>query len=335
MGENSSIEWTDHTFNPWMGCTKVSPGCTNCYAERDMDHRYHKVKWGKGSPRVRTSPANWQKPRQWNAAAGKAGRRDRVFCASLADVFDEEVPMTWRRDLCALIQECQNLDWLLLTKRPQNVLPLLDECMTSGTKGSGAGAEWLQSLGKHVWLGTTVEDQTRADERIPHLLAIPASIRFLSCEPLLGPVDLSRWLWIEWSEVCAGWAEGPLRAARMFDGGSDPRGIHWIIAGGESGPEARPMHPEWATELRDQAKAAGVAFLFKQWGEWAPGECADRLVTRTERTADHNSDGWHFGTITPAETNGLDRDDEPLLYRMGKASAGRHLDGRTWDELPV
>ncbi len=348
MGKNSTIEWTDHTFNPWMGCTKVSPGCANCYAERDMDHRWGKVKWGKGSPRVRTSPANWQKPKQWNAAAAKAGRRDRVFCSSLADVFDEEVDPQWRNDLFVLIEATPHLDWLLLTKRPHLVLSHLEvikrHWMCDGLPGLRLG---------NVWMGTSVEDQQRADERIMHLLGIPARVRFLSCEPLLGPVDLRLPLNlcpVKKSTISAetgeiydhGWVwERNNPMGRSWIG----TGIHWIIAGGESGPKARPMHPEWAKTLRDQAQAAGVPFLFKQWGEWAPFYNEAHFTHGGEEQRAHcwlmpNGDsgdcwvfdedgGWSNHTGDPP--NG----QATVMGHHGKHAAGRELGGRTWDEVPT
>jgi protein gp37 len=183
MGENSAIEWTDHTFNPWVGCTKISPACDHCYAEGWAKRTGQPEMWhGK---RRRTTPANWREPLKWNAAAQKAGERARAFCASLADVFDNQVPEEWRSDLWSRISATKHLDWLLLTKRPQNIAKMLPE-----TWGNG----W-----PNVWLGTTVENQDEADRRIPHLLAVPAAVRFLSCEPLLGAVDLSGFH-IGWSE---------------------------------------------------------------------------------------------------------------------------------------
>lgn len=241
MGENSSIEWTDDTFNPWVGCTKVSPGCANCYAERDMDHRYNFVKWGKGQPRRRTSVANWKKPHQWNRKAQASGKRARVFCASLADWLDPEVPAEWLRDLLVLIDQTPHLDWLLLTKRPwywdvRIRLAALDSPVPMML-------DWLDGHAPdNVWIGVSVENQSAADERVPALLNIPAGVRFLSCEPLLGSPDLSKWL--------------------------HPHGLHWVICGGESGPSARPMQAAWARRLRDQCDAASVPFFFKQWGEY-------------------------------------------------------------------
>lgn len=284
--ENTKIEWATHTFNPWIGCTKVSPGCAHCYAE-GWAKRSGQVAWGPGQPRRRTKPANWTQPRQWNAAAMLAGSRPRVFCASLADWLDDAVPVEWLADLLQLVHATPHLDWLLLTKRPGNfearVGRLIDAFLSLGALGNFTGdgvklahwfADWRRGKAPaNVWIGTTVEDQTRADERIPQLLAIPARVRFLSCEPLLGHVELDRFFW-------------DYGIDRMWPRKSD-RDIDWVICGGESGPGARPMDPEWARSLRDQCTAANVPFHFKQWG------------------------GVH------------------------KASAGRVLDGRTWDEVPT
>jgi protein gp37 len=291
MAENSNIEWTDHTFNPWIGCTKVSPGCANCYAEMLMDTRYGRVKWGKGQPRVRTSEANWKLPLKWDREAAIAQlewralvkhfsdgpadavargfprpSRPRVFCASLADWLDEEVTVEWLADLLDLIHRTPNLDWLLLTKRPQNWRSLMEKAMRYAMMASpitddkdrekdrlsrhGLACwirDWLQGTPPgNVWIGTTVEDQQRADERIPTLASIPARVRFLSCEPLLSVVDLSRHLF-------------SVPGARL-------NWIHWVICGGESGPGARPMLIEWADDLRRQCKQAGVPFFMKQLG---------------------------------------------------------------------
>lgn len=256
MAENSKINWTTHTFNPWIGCTKVSPGCLHCYAETLMDTRYGRVKWGAGNPRSRTAPSNWKKVRSWNNHARRDGVRPRVFCASLADWLDDEVPAQWLADLLSLIHYTPNLDWLLLTKRPQNWKARLET--TGGcdfdsdfSNPSGMIGEWLRGRApENVWVGTTVEDQTRAAERIPHLLAIPAGVRFLSCEPLLGPVDIN-----------AVQVPGTLNWSAL---GAD--GIDWVICGGESGRGARSMADVWADDLRSQCQAAGVAFWMKQMG---------------------------------------------------------------------
>lgn len=177
MAENSKIEWTDHTFNPWIGCQKVSAGCDNCYAEALMDKRYGKVQWGPHGERKRTSEANWKKPRQWNKAAKLASTRPRVFCASLADVFDNQVPDHWRIDLFDLIGDCEHLDWLLLTKRPENIKKMLP-------------TNWNVEDFGNVWIGTTCEDQNAFDRRWPILHKIPAAVRFISYEPAIGPLRL-------------------------------------------------------------------------------------------------------------------------------------------------
>jgi protein gp37 len=251
--ENSKIEWTHHTFNPWIGCAKVSPGCAHCYAETLMDTRYGRVKWGKGQPRSRTSEANWRKPRQWNKAAEGAKERPRVFCASLADWLDDEVPIQWLAELMDLTRETPNLDWLLLTKRPQNFDRLADAMLHAEQDTRYWLAEWSGGEAPHnVWVGTTVEDQQRADERIPILFDIPAVVRFLSCEPLLEDLDLSAFMG-ECCTICD--------TIQRYN-----FGIDWIICGGESGPGARPMEPMWARSLRNESQTGGAAFFFKQWG---------------------------------------------------------------------
>lgn len=279
--KDSKISWTDHTFNPWIGCTKVSPGCANCYAAA-MDYRWGHGSWGPGAPRRRTSLTNWKQPIKWcnaheasvKAWAQGAGimdqkpSRPRVFCASLADWLDDEVPIAWLADLLDLIRRTPNLDWLLLTKRPQNWARRIDNAKSHAYDLERYPTDELYSWidrwqtyapPANVWIGTTAEDQTRADERIPQLLRIPAKVRFLSCEPLLGPIDLP---------ATAG--DGPNSGFALTDGfgrvDGEGLGIHWVIFGGESGPKARPMHPDWARSLRDQCKAAGVAFFMKQMG---------------------------------------------------------------------
>ncbi|MEA2993080.1 MAG: hypothetical protein QOD40_2000, partial [Alphaproteobacteria bacterium] len=223
MGKNSAIEWTDHTFNPWWGCTKVSQACKFCYAEAWAKRTGAKV-WGPKASRRFFGDAHWREPIRWDAEAAYSKSRPRVFCASMADVFEYRAELSpWREKLWDLIEQTPNLDWLLLTKRPQRIRLMK------------RWAHWPNN----VWLGTTVEDQSSADVRIPELLENDATVRFLSCEPLVGPVDL----------------EAALKA-----------GVNWVIAGGESGGQSRPAHPSWFRRLRDQCAEAGVPFLFKQWG---------------------------------------------------------------------
>jgi protein gp37 len=230
VGENSKIEWTDHTFNPWIGCQKVSPGCDHCYAEAMMDHRYGRVTWGPHGERVRTSDDNWKKPVKWNSEAKafkrEHGRRPRVFCASLADVFDNKAPSAWRRDLFTLIRGCDGLDWLLLTKRPQNILRMLPPDWDDGYR--------------NVWLGTSAEDQAYFDLRWRFLQKVPARIRFISYEPALGKLRLP----------------------------SDGALPDWIISGGESGGGARPVDPRWVRKLIADCRRRGVAVFHKQWGTY-------------------------------------------------------------------
>jgi len=247
MAKNSAIEWTDSTFNPWIGCTKISPGCTHCYAEEIMDFRFNKVRWGPRGTRVRTSKSNWEQPRKWNRQAKKAGVRTRVFCASLADVFEDKPDQPemddWRIDLFQLIIETPSLDWLLLTKRPENVCPMIE-------RATGF-SDCLMWFPDNVWIGTSVENQEQADKRIPELLKVPAAVRFLSVEPLLGSVDLENWVMPDDSRP----SHGILTGDSLID---------WVIVGGESGPNARPMHPDWVRAIRDQCQMADVPFFMKQ-----------------------------------------------------------------------
>lgn len=255
MAEQTNIQWCRSTFNCWIGCTKIGPGCDHCYAET-MDKRTvfgGVTHWGAGVPRRRTSEENWDTVRQWNKKAPDtefAGRKGfwPVFCASLGDVFDNEVPMEWRKDLFNLIKETPNLTWLLLTKRIGNVLNLVDRNI-------------FEAL-PNVWLGATVVNQEEADRDIPKLLQIPAKVRFLSVEPMLGQIDLS------WIPV----GPQPIPGDGFY---LRERHINWVICGGESGSKARPMHPDWARSLRDQCVAAGVPYFFKQWDGKTPHRLLD------------------------------------------------------------
>ena len=294
MSADTSIEWTvaigpdgtrhkGMTFNPWWGCVKVSPACKHCYAER-LAARFNRGEWTPNGDRAAASEATWAEPLAWNRKAAKLGLRLKVFCASMADVFEDRADLDPLRErLWALIAATPHLDWLLLTKRPDVM------------------ARWAQThpWPVNAWAGTTVEDQHRADERIPALLRVPARVRFLSCEPLLGAVVLQGLapgesmqtdLYREWLTVT-----GPSSYPYRENGG-----IHWVIAGGESGPGARPSHPDWFRSLRDQCATAGVPLHFKQWGEFAPV-------------------GDGFGTN---------------VRRVGKHAAGRLLDGIEHNDYP-
>ena len=321
----TSIEWTaylnalgvmvpGYTFNAWLGCDKVSPACRICYIARTPALRFRGLKHG--DPRERTAPSTWAQPLTWNRKAEREGVRPRVFTNSLADWLDDKVPIEWLADLLDLIRRTPNLDWLLLTKRPQNwrgrLCAALDYMLASGAHRDTWDwlNGWLHALPVapcNVWIGTTVEDQTRADERIPILLSIPARVRFLSCEPLLGEVSLRL------QEHIIG----------SFDPADDYREsdyLHWIICGGESGPGAHPMHPDWARSIRHQCERAGISFFFKQWGDWQPFHQGTAYM-----------DKFSESLVLP---NGPGATGHPV-YRVGKKAAGRLLDGRTHDEFPA
>lgn len=269
MATYSKIEWTDNTFNPWWGCVKVSPACEHCYAE-SLAKRFGKKVWGPKSPRRFFGTKHWQEPLKWEEEAKRTGRRIKVFCASMADVFEDRRNLDPERDkLWKLTEATPHLDWQLLTKRPENVLKL---------------TPWGKNWPDNVWVGCTVEDQEWANKRIPHLLKIPARIRFLSCEPLLGQVNLRNFL--------------------------QSGEIHWVITGGESGPKSRPSDPDWIRLIRDDCVDAGVAFFFKQWGAYAPA-------------------ANHPDIEKPAVQVGATQ-----MVRLNKKSAGRVLDGGTWEQFP-
>lgn len=320
--QNTKIEWADHTFNPWIGCTKVGPGCDNCYAEADFDKRRHVVQWGPNQPRKRTAPSTWAAPLRWNREAAAAGVRHRVFCASLADVFDNEVPTQWRADLFTLIKKTTHLDWLLLTKRIGNVTRMLAEI----SHGSDPDLPLLEMMPlPNFWIGATITSQSEADRDIPKLLAVPAAKRFLSMEPLLGPVDLLA----SGDPLCR--CYGCMSMAAMHQDSPGLQRIDWVIVGGESGPGARPMSPDWARSLRDQCQAAGVPFMFKQWGEWIDADNGPEDDAAYDGKSDcwvHIDGGHHGGEM------GVDFFNTYPMYRVGKKAAGRLLDGREWNEIP-
>lgn len=329
--KNTKIEWADHTFNPWIGCTKISPACDNCYAAVSTPARTKSIQWGAGQPRVRTSAQNWKQPRQWNKQAGilqhawehgialhggdealclangfLKPQRPRVFCASLADVFDNQVPDDWRTDLFNLISSTPNLDWLLLTKRVGNVGNMLPVPF---------------DFDKHypnVWLGATICNQEEADRDIKKLLTVPAAKRFLSIEPMLGAIDLtdlSTATGEQWNALKCAPHDIPCTT------------IDWVIVGGESGRNARPLHPKWVRSLRNQCNTAGVPFFFKQWGEWIAASQADCPVEPPLSRAQW-ADGAEFKP-------GDGQRGQELFCRVGKKAAGRLFDGYEHNYLPI
>ena len=331
MGK-TNIEWAHYTVNAWTGCSKISPACKNCYAEHDTpvrvaEHQLAKQldapifglkirlpMWGGHDKRTgegyRVEAVGWEKQlralnrraaafrKGYESTGAKYYERPRVFINSLSDTFEEFKGPIYRkqngrfevvanslddvrRRLFTVIEECAELDILLLTKRPQNVLGMVPLSWVGTNDFYRTHGGWPS----HVWFGTTVENQVMADERIPELLRIPARVRFLSMEPLLGEVDLKM--------------DIPIEPVTKLD---------WVIVGGESGKDARPMDPDWARKIRDQCIAAGVPFFFKQWGEHGP-----------RREAVNMSPPYRF---------------EERVARVGKTNAGRLLDGREWSEVP-
>lgn len=370
MGKETSIEWADHTFNPWIGCTKVHEGCRVCYAEADMAIRRKRVVWGPQGTRSVTGSDYWDKPtRAWNRCAilvcfecgaesptapappGQSPsqaiwdfeclcgccefsiRRPRVFCASLADVFEDwgHKPMTrqgkhlvhttdgWQPEtteqhescsrvtmndvrlrLFEMIDSTPNLDWVLLTKRPENIRRMWPSVTINSQEQAEDRNERGELFRRNVWLMTSVSNQASADKQIPELLKCRdlSPILGISAEPLLGYIDLGRFL-------------RPWDFMSDFGRPEETNRLDWVIVGGESGPNAHAMHPDCATSIRDQCQLAGVPFFFKQWGEWA------------------------------IKTHGTNR-DQPIrcgnstvyMSPVGKKSAGRLLDGVTWDQFP-
>lgn len=326
MGDNTLIEWATHTFNGWIGCTAVSPACDHCYAEQLATTRLG-VQWGPHAQRRRTTPRNWTRPLAWNRKAQAAGERHRVFSASLADWMDNAVPIDWLTDLLELVRVCDALDWLLLTKRPQLILRRLEQARQDAmARGMPQLAKWLGDwldgdAPHQVWLGTTTENQTQLEVRAPHLLASPARIHFLSCEPLLDALRIpDHWL-----------IQHHPGSAR----------IDWIIAGGESGPHARPSHPDWYRRLRDQCESLDVPFFFKQWGEWSPTHPdwprATGIALADDGTAYQPADlaypdGPRRGEAIRA---GHDHAHLTCMYHPGKKAAGHLLDGREHRAVPA
>jgi protein gp37 len=302
MSANSKIEWCEHTFNPWIGCQKVSPACDHCYAESWAKYS-GRVEFGPGKERRRTSEKNWRAPLKWNAEATRNKTRPRVFCASLADVFDNAVPLAWRVDLFRLIDATPSLIWMLLTKRIGNAERMIREARTNTAASMN-------------WLGVTVCNQEEYDRDIPRLLQVPSWLsvmRFVSIEPMLGPIHLdlpTQPITFEWIEE-EKWLWKPE--------------IDLVIVGGETGPHARPMHPEWVRSIRDQCKEAGVPFFFKQWGEWFPRsqwEGNPELILPDDECVGWDSDAKIINT------------DDETFHRVGKKRAGCMLDGSEHKEFP-
>jgi protein gp37 len=271
MAQNSTIDWTDDTFNPWWGCAQISPACDHCYAKEYAKWRGRgKVEWGPTGVRRLFDDQHWKDPIRWNKLAQISRVRRRVFCGSMCDVFESRADLDLHRErLWHLIETTPWLDWLLLTKRPKAALHMVP---------------WRGTWQDNVWFGATVENEHCLRQRVPYLIQSGALVRFVSCEPLLGPIELAPYL------------------------GSGPNQVNWVIAGGESGADSRPTDPSWIRSLRDQCTKTNTPFFFKQWGNWRP--CLNSNASRRLPVTDG------------------------FVERMDKKSAGRLLDGRTWDEVP-
>lgn len=362
MSDRSSIEWTDATWNPVTGCTKVSDGCDHCYAETFAErwrgtpgHHFENGFDVQLRPERLDQPLRWRKPR-------------RIFVNSMSDLFHDRVPDEYIARVFAVMAQANHHTFQILTKRHARMRAFLNDYCRCGkghvpgihlrSRMSWAGTPhsptYVPGVDGHevyfnrpwplpnVWIGVSVENQKWADIRIPALLDTPAAVRWISAEPLLGPVDVAEWL-------------GPrCRASRAQ---ADLPFLDWVVAGGESGPGARPMHPDWARALRDQCVNAGVPYLFKQWGEYVPAVIEDdpqfaggrafnnprsggrvAAVVREPALPNRHFEGGRRRLMEPGdETKGgvvmLDRDT--IAVRVGKKAAGRDLDGRTWDEFPA
>jgi len=342
----SKIEWTDKTWNPVVGCSKISDGCDNCYAERmacrlamipsaPMEYTYVTNTWNEPIVQIPTrwtgrtamiaaalrKPLHWRKPR-------------RVFVCSMGDLFHESVPWAWIHRIMLTITRCPQHTFQILTKRPDRMAEYFTRlagdpvfCVEAekalGWDGKGHAMVMTYRGGGHlpnVWLGVTCENQQTADERIPHLLRCPASVRFVSVEPMLGPVEMEQYLCDD--HYTGDLINGPCVHLPSID---------WVICGGESGPGARPMHPDWARSLRDQCADAGVPFMFKQWGEWAPLRWQGNESVAGDLLC--FPDGQMVKLMTSRLLAGNMKGVE-LLRRVGKKRAGRLLDGVGHDGYP-
>lgn len=311
---STKIEWADAVWNPVTGCTPSSQGCQNCYAQRMAKRLAGRCGYPADDPfRVTLHPEKLEEPLHWK-------KPRRVFVCSMGDLFHEDVPFEFIEQVFEVMRKAEQHMFLVLTKRPRRAKMFLDPNLRSDTFKN-----WPFP---NAWLGVTAENQRMADERIPILLETPASVRFVSCEPLLGPIDLGQWLECP---TCAGSGEiyNPIEDA-FEDCPAHFSPLHWVIAGGETGPGARPMHPDWVRTLRDQCQVAGVPFFFKSWGEWAPFDLVtDFHAPRKLIAYDGSLQGEYCGWGCHNRTKRFAQ-----VVRVGKKYAGRLLDGRTWEEYP-
>lgn len=340
MSDNSKIEWTEATWNPVTGCTKVSPGCDHCYAER-VTERFH----GKGSfNKVVLHEDRLDQPLRWR-------RPRRVFVNSMSDLFHDDIPDGFIAEVFATMALAEQHTFQVLTKRHGRMRSLLNSAQFKvevqrhailiadrrglNTIWAARATDPADGPLRNVWLGVSVENQQWADIRIPALLATPAAVRWISAEPLLGPVDLTRIAF-----------DRPQQSDMVLDAVGQRYGVpgawqapsaaklDWVVVGGESGPGARPMHPDWARTLRDQCVASGAAYHFKQWGEWGPTD--EAITAKDPRTVAMHPRGSLAMTVdNPFDPFRAEHPYWVALRRHGKKAAGRTLDGRTWDEYPA
>ncbi|ADG20356.1 Gp37Gp68 family protein [Paraburkholderia atlantica] len=330
MSDNTKIEWTDATWNIVTGCDVTSPGCKNCYAMKLAGTRLRNHPSRAGLTRPTAAGPVWTGEvrfnDQWLDQPFRWTQPRMIFVCAHGDLFHESVRDEWIDKVFAVMARARQHTYQVLTKRADRMREYLSHPVRHGRMLAAsheigwAGMEWCQWPLPNVWLGVSVEDQKRADERIPALLKCPAAVRWISAEPLLGPIDLTC---IEIDEMLTPTTRGRISALSTDDENryfQAPHALDWVVVGGESGSRARPMHPDWARSLRDQCAEACVPFLFKQWGEWAPGS------------------NWPDDIAIPSgELCNFDNpllDDAGSVWRVGKKAAGRLLDGRTHDEFP-
>jgi len=316
----SKIEWTEYSWNPVTGCSPVSEGCQNCYARRMAYRLRGRCGYPEDEPfRVTMhldrldQPLKWKKPRM-------------VFVCSMSDLFHENVEPTFIQDTFWVMEKAPQHIFMVLTKRPDNMRKLLHVFYSGG-----------HELPKNIWLGVTAENQARADERIPILLQIPAAVRFVSVEPMLGPVDLELYLPYVQHPLREEWHRNGYHIRRL-NRGIQSNVLDWVICGGETGPGARPMCPDWVESILYQCKEAGIPFFFKSWGDWAPwyGDEDDGCPgdPECEKINCSGCKKAHFWRFTGGGPAGYEPRDVLYSVKVGKKTAGRLLDGRTWDEFP-
>lgn len=323
MGTNSKIEWTDATWNPATGCTPVSPGCRHCYA-KSLSKRFPQIHGGGGQifEKIVLHPERLEQPRTWK-------KPRRIFVCSMGDLFHADVPFEFIHDVFDITQKAYWHEYLFLTKRPENMLNFIKTCCIhqgGETVQDGRCHHWMRWPLPNVWIGVTAESQQQADERIQVLLEIPAAVRFVSVEPMIGPVDLSGYF----GTAINGGAE----VAHEYTYNA---GIKWVICGGENGPGARPMHPDWAYVLRDQCQGARVPFFFKGFGAWTPistdrYEADGHLRFRGKKYPIRriDSEGRDITNLDGLHNNETDS----LVINVGKKQAGRMLDGTEFNQFP-